>query len=183
MSTTHFVDLHVIAPPDQLPLVHAALKAALNASEDAEGWVRAPSTTRKPWPFSAGRVSMFFTRDGKTGLSSKELAKDFEAAVLKVDPRALVLSVGFCLDEAEVWCRHPGKDGFKTLVVNDAKQLEDILEADWNSVVASQHLDNISNAMLPFFLESKPVRKAFERAGFDVPSPKVQAKRRAVAML
>ncbi len=183
MPTTHFVDVHVLARPEQSAAVRQALLTALKSSNDAEGVVRPAATARKPWPADTGLVSMFFTQDGKSSLSSKDLVKAFEVAVHQEVPDALVLSVGFCLDEPRVWCRHPGKDGAKTLVEANPKVLESLLEGDWYSVVASMHVDAISTAMLPHFLEAKPVRKALERAGFEAPSPKVQAKRLAAAVL
>lgn len=183
MTTTHFVDVHVLIAPEQRAAVSEALKSALSASTEAEGVVRPARTSRHPWPLGAGLVSLFFVQDGKSSLSAKDLVKAFEDTVVAVAPAAVVVSIGFCLDEARVWCRAPSKEGFRTHVEEDPGILEHALEADWQSVVASEAVDDISTRMLPLFLESKPLRKALERAGYDAPSPKTIARRMMAAAL
>lgn len=183
MTTVHFVDLHVLTTPDRRAAVGEALQNALTASADVEGIVRAPRLSRHPWPSSAGLVSAFFTQEGSVRLSPKNLAKAFEDAVLAVDTSAVVVSVGFCMDEAQVWCRAPSKDGFQTVTENKPAVLERVLGTDWESMVASNGIDSISTTFLPVFLDTKPLRKALERAGFDAPSPKVRARRWAEAIM
>lgn len=183
MTTTHFVDVHVLTPPEQRAAVSEALRSALSVSIDAEGVVRPVRMSRRPWPVGADLVSLFFVQDGKSSLSPKDLVKAFEEAVTAASPAAVVVSLGFCLDEAQVWCRAPSKEGFRTHVEADPEILEHALEADWNSVVASKGVDDISARMLPLFLESKPLRKALERAGYDAPSPKTIARRMMAAAL
>jgi len=183
MSSVHFVDLHVLVAPENRQVVRQALLEALRNAPDADGVVRPANLSRHPWPSGADLVSLFFTQEGRVGLSAKALVKHFEEAVASVDNKALVVSVGFCMDEPRVWCRAPDKTGHQTLVEDKAATLERVLETDWYSMVASTGVDAISAKFLPFFLDQKPIRKTLERAGFEAPSPKQRAKRWAASIM
>jgi hypothetical protein len=183
MPTVHFVDLHVLVSPDNRTEVREALLGVIRNTPDVEGFVRPTRLSRHPWPSSTGMVSLFFTQEGGVGLSPKQLVKAFEEAVEAVEKKAVVVSVGFCLDEERVWCRAPDKNGHQTLVEDKPEVLERVLETDWNSMVASEGVDVIGSRFLPEFLDRKPIRKMLERAGFDAPSPKERARRWAASIM